>query len=137
MSLRSFEHALARLQKVFELLDGAAIAPFAGKVAEYSQWLYSYNKNGICFNPDPVAFNIFVAHVKEAEESQRRGALNAALCEAYEAMRDLASPALRAARCDSLMDLPGAPRTCWAVLQTFRVTREQLQFRSDSMLHCI
>jgi len=29
MSLRSFEHALARLQKVFELLDGAATAPFA------------------------------------------------------------------------------------------------------------
>ena len=109
MSLRSFEHALARLQKVFELLDGAATAPFAGKVAQYSQWLYAYNKNGICFNPDPAAFNIFVAHVKEAEESQRRGALNDALCEAYEAMRDLASPALRAARCDSLMDLPGAP----------------------------
>jgi hypothetical protein len=100
MSLRSFEHALARLQKVFELLDGVPAAPFAGKVAEYSQWLYSYNKHGICFNPDPAAFNIFVAHVKEAEESQRRGALNDALCEAYEAMRDLASPALRAARCD-------------------------------------
>ena len=66
------------------------------------------NKNGICFNPDPVAFNVFVAHVKEAEEFQRRGALNDAFCEAYEAMRDLVSPALRAARCE-LMDLPSAP----------------------------
>jgi hypothetical protein len=109
MSLRSFEHALARLQKVFELLDGVAAAPFAGKVAEYSQWLYAYIKNGICFNPDPAAFNVFVAHVKEAEEALRRGALNDALCEAYEAMRDLASPALRAAQCDSLMDLPSTP----------------------------
>jgi hypothetical protein len=109
MSLRSFEHALARLQKVFELLDGVPAAPFAGKLAEYSQWLYSYNKNGICFNPDPAAFNVFVAHVKEAEESLRRGALNDALCEAYEAMRDLASPALTAAQRDSLIDLPSTP----------------------------
>ena len=50
MSLRSFEHALARLQKVLKLLDEAEKASYAGKVREYAEWLSSYEKNGICFN---------------------------------------------------------------------------------------
>jgi len=109
MSLRSFEHALARLQKVLKLLDEAEKASYAGKVREYAEWLSSYEQNGICFNPDGAAFQAFLTPVKEAEDLERRGAYNDALFAGYEALRVLSSPKLRAARCVALADLPRAP----------------------------
>ena len=110
MSLQAFERAVARLEKVFQFLHAEVQTPLAGKVRDCSEWLSSYQKAGLCFNPDADAFAEFVGHVKRAEECQRRHAVNEALDAGYAGLYTLASPALRAAHCTPLADPPEAPR---------------------------
>ena len=98
MNFQALERAVARLEKVLLFLRGATQEELAGQVKVYSEWLSSYQETGICLHPDRTAFNKFVEHVKQAEDCQRRNAIEDGLAAAFEGMRDLASPELRAAR---------------------------------------
>jgi len=109
MNFQALERAVARLEKVLLFLRGATQEELAGQVKVYSEWLSSYQETGICLHPDRTAFNKFVEHVKQAEDCQRRNAIEKALAAAFEGMRDLASPELRAARCTPVADLPASP----------------------------